>query len=120
MFCFISPHFQRRYWSTFIPCLSDQSEGQLPRKDITDDVCSSPDALLVSDDDEVERPARAELQERLQLASWLGLITEVDQDTTESKVCWRRLQLERIFKLTRKYFGQRLHQLRLFPSQSPT
>ena len=43
-------------------------------------------AGLVSDDDEVEGAAGAELQERLQLAGWFGLITDVDQNTTESEV----------------------------------
>ena len=58
--------------------------GDLARKDGPDDVCSSTDAGLVSDDDEVERCAVAELQERLQLLSWFGLITDVYQNTTES------------------------------------
>ena len=70
----------------FIPRLFDQSVGQLSTQDGTDHVGSCPDAALVSDEDQVERPAGAELQERLQLARWRGGLGDVDQDTTEGEV----------------------------------
>ena len=81
-----TPNFQWWYWPHFVPSLFDQSVGQLPGKDGTDHVCSWPETGLVSQEDEVERPAGAELQERLQLARWRGGLGDVDQDTTEGEV----------------------------------
>ena len=81
-----TPDFQWWYWSIFVPGLFDQSVGQLPRKDGSDHVGSSPETGLVSQDDQVERPAGAELQERLQLARWWSEVSDVHQDTTEGEV----------------------------------